>query len=105
MDKNELRKQYLETEKKFEKAKMKRAVKTVLFFAALYFLLIVTIEKTRGLELLGAFLAALFLGGVHLLINSAVFYHLFSVNEAEKKCLDEMKKRIDTSELDKDFVY
>lgn len=96
MDKNELWEQYLETEKKFEKAKTKRAIKTVLFFTVLYFLLIVTIEKTSGLKLLGAFLVALFLGGVHLMINSAVFYHLFSVNEAEKKCLDEMKKQLET---------
>ena len=100
MDKNELWKLYYERDKKFEAAKGKRAILTLLFFVVVYYALMWLLFG-RPDDLTGAvvgLLPAAFFAVVHCLVNATIFGNLALKGREETEILERIKKRID--ELD-----
>jgi hypothetical protein len=56
-------------------------------------------EHPTGIEILGAFLASVFLAGIYFYINSLIFIALFSKAQSENRMLENMRKEI--AELEK----
>lgn len=98
MDKNELYKLLAEREKQVENAKRKRVIVTILAFAIVIFLFWCFDEDPVGFEIIGLFLASIFMAGIHFYINLIVFTPLFQKSESEKHMLDSIRKEI--SELE-----
>ena len=98
MTKNELWKLYCDTEKKFERAKQKRLIKTVAFFAVAIFLCIYFIEKPTGSDIIGNLLVSVVLAGIYVVVNAAIFGQLANVSEGERRALENIKKRIDEAD-------
>lgn len=98
MNKKELIQLINAKEKQIESARLKRAIKTILAYAAAIFGVFYITDKPTGIYILGDVIAALFLSGILFLINCTVFYQLYSISEAENQLLKDLKKRL--SELD-----
>ena len=98
MDKNELRELLRVTEQKAEAARAKRAIKTILVVAVAIFLFIYVFKKPSGIDIIGYFLFAVFLSVINLLINSPIFFQLFSMSERENRRIEELKKQISEAE-------
>lgn len=94
MNKNELYKLLYAKEKQFESAKLKRTIITILFFAVLYFLYFYLDKNPIGIEIVGTFLVALFVGGFHVWLNAIVFSTLFRKGEYERTTLEEIRRKI-----------
>lgn len=99
MDKNELWKLYHEKDKEFEKAKGKRTLVTILGFAIFYFVVLYWLWKPTDIKGIGeALIAALFFGGLHFLVNAAIFSHLCNKGRDESEVLKQIKKKIEEAE-------
>lgn len=98
MDRKELYKQLSEMEKKVESARTKRAIKTIMAFAVAIFLILYFTGRPTGFEILGDFLAAIFLAGILFLINAIIFGQLFRVSESERIMLENLKKKLSDAE-------
>ena len=84
-----------ETDKEFEKAKVKRLAITIIGFAAFYFWCISALEgMPTGVNVLFAIVGAIFVAGLHVWINSFVFAYLFRKGREETEALESIKKRI-----------
>jgi len=97
MTKNDLWKSYNEMDNRFQKAKAKRALLTILFFSVLYFALFCVINKAPAeniLGILGNILSAIFLGGIHFWLNSMVFSYLFRKGQEEQEALTRIEKQM-----------
>lgn len=99
MNKNELYRIFHKREKQVETAKNKRAIITIGAFTLVYFLIFCLDKKPTGLDVIGDIISAFFIASLHFGINATIFQQLFSRSEAERKELEEIKKRI--SELEK----
>ena len=95
MTKNELWKLYCQKEKEFERAKGRRAIKTILFFAVVIFLIIYLLEKPTGFDIVGDFLVSIIFSGVHVVVNAAIFGQLSDVSAREKMILEDIKGKMD----------
>ena len=102
MDKNELWKLYCQKDKEFEAAKARRAILTILLFAVGYFVVIYVLENkpTDIKTISGILFAAIFLSGIHFLINSIIFLHLFQKGREEAEILERIRKRINEIEAE-----
>ncbi len=98
MDRKELYKQLCEKEKQVESARTKRAIKTILAFAVIIFLLFYFIGRPTGFEIVGDFLVAIFLAGIYFLINATIFGQLFRISESERLMLDDLRKKLSNDE-------
>ena len=94
MDKNELYRLLVTKEAEFEKAKQKRAIKTILAFAIVFFLLLCLDEKPSGIEYVWAAFVAIIMAVIHLLVNAPIFHYLVLQGEAERKYLEELRRQL-----------
>ena len=99
-------------ERAFQRSKGKRAIKTILFFSAFYFVTIMiangytaitaTVEaifSEKILEIIGIALASIFLAALHFFLNGLIFGQLFNMGRDESSVLESIMKRI--TELEK----
>lgn len=98
MNKNELWKLYCDTEKQVEKARTKRAIKTIAAFAIVFFLLFYFIEKPTGIEIIGDLLVSIVLAGIYFLVNALIFGQLTRVGEKERQLLADLMMSIDKTD-------
>lgn len=94
MDKKELYVLLSKTEKQAERAKLKRAIITILVYAVAIFVFIYLFEKPTGLDVVGDLLFSLFLSVINFLINGLVFGQLYRISEAENRRIEELKKQL-----------
>ena len=94
MDKNELYRMLVEKEAQFEKAKERRAIKTVLSFAIVFFLILCWVETPSGIEFVWAAILAVIMAGIYVIVNAAVFGWLALQSESERKYLEQLKKQL-----------
>lgn len=94
MDKNELYRLLVEKEKQFEKAKERRAIKTILAFSVVFFVLLCWAEKPSGIEFLWTAVLAIVMAVVHVFVNATVFGWLSMQSESERKYLEQLKKQL-----------
>lgn len=100
MDKNQLRKQIIETEKKIESARLKRALITIAVFALVFFCIFCLVAKPVGVrKILGTAAVSIVVSAFHFYINSIVFVTLFQRSETERKIIEEMQKQLDDTTL------
>jgi hypothetical protein len=91
----------------FQRAKGKRTIKTVLIFAAFYFVTIMiangytsittTVEAIFSKEIfdiIGIALASIFLASLHFFLNGIIFGQLFNIGRDESDVLESIRKRI-----------
>lgn len=98
MSRNELWKLYCDKEKQVEKSRSKRAIKTIAFFTVAIFLLIYSLTKPTGFEIIGVFLASIVFAVIYFVVNGIIFGQLSKMGENERKMLDDLKKRMDEAE-------
>ncbi len=94
MDKKELHKLLVVKEAQFEKAKSKRAIKTVLAFAIVFFLVLCWVESPSGIEFLWTAVSAVVISGIYFVVNAAVFGWLSLQSEAERRYLENLRKQL-----------
>ena len=94
MDKKELYRLLVEKEKQFEKAKERRAIKTILAFAVVFLLILCWVEKPSGMEFIWAAVAAVVMAVVHVFVNATVFGWLSMQSELERKYLEDLRKQL-----------
>lgn len=94
MDKEELYVLLSKTEKQAERAKLKRATIAILVYAAAIFLFFYITGNPKGFDIVGDFLAALFLSAINFLVNSVIFGQLFRMSEAENRRIAELEKQL-----------
>ena len=93
-EQNELYKLLNAKEKEVETRRNKRAIKTLLFFSVIYFLVFYLRYDPKGLEIIATFLVAIFVGGIHFWLNAIIFSQLCGQSEAENKMLDDIRAKI-----------
>ena len=98
MDKNELCRLLHTKEREVESRRNKRAIKTILFFSVIYFLVFYIIDDPKGLEIIATFLVAIFAGGIHFWLNAIIFSQICTQSEAENRILNDIRGKI--KELD-----
>ena len=94
MNKNELYKLLVAKERQFEKAKERRAIKTILAFAVVFFLILCWVEKPSGIEFIWAAVVAVVMAVVHVFVNATVFGWLSMQSESERKYLEDLRKKL-----------
>ena len=94
MDKKELYRLLAVKEAQFEKAKQRRAIKTVLAFAIVFFLILCWVETPSGIEFLYAAISAVVMAGIYVVVNAAVFGWLAMQSESERRYLDDLRKKL-----------
>ena len=94
MDKRELERFIWQEEKRIEKARSQRSLKLIAFLSICYFVVLCWINEPHGLELLATIVLSPICGVCHLLINSTIFYPVFSKNTAEDNYIKELKKKL-----------
>ena len=94
MDKKELYKLLVVKEAQFEKAKQKRAIKTISAFAAVFFLILCWVEDPSGIEFIWAAILAVITAGIYVIVNAAVFGWLSQQSESERKYLEDLRKKL-----------
>ena len=94
MDKSELYKLLAVKEAQFEKAKERRAIKTVFAFAVVFFLILCWIEQPTGIEFIWAAVLSVVTAGIYFVVNAAVFGWLSIQSETERKILDDLRKQL-----------
>lgn len=92
-DVNELKQKIHEVEKQAKIRKAKTiAGFTVAYFLAFYFL---DAKPTDAYAFVRMVFVSLFLAFIHYEVNDAVFDHIHSANEAERKTIEFMKEQLD----------
>ena len=94
MDKKELYKLLAAREAQFEKAKIRRAIKTILAFAVVFFLLLCLDEKPSGIEFVWTAVVSVVIAGVYFIVNATVFGWLSMKSETERKILEDLRKQL-----------
>ena len=94
MDKNELYRLLVTKDAEFEKAKQKRAIKTILAFALVFFLILCWVENPSGIEYVWAAIVAIIMAAIHLVVNAPIFHYLVLKGEAERKYLEELRRQL-----------
>ena len=94
MDKKELYRLLVEKEAQFEKAKERRAIRTVLAFAIVFFLILCWIESPSGIEFIWTAILAVVIAGIYVVVNAAVFGWLSLQSESERRYLEDLKKQL-----------
>lgn len=94
MDKNEMYKLLVVKEEQFEKAKQKRAIKTVLAFAIVFFLILCWVESPAGIEFLWTAILSVVVAGIYFVVNSAIFGWLSLQSESERRYLEDLRKQL-----------
>lgn len=95
MDKKDLYKLLHDKEEQFDRAKRKRAIKTILALSLVIFAIIYFVQKPRDIiELSGTFLAAIFLAGIDFWIHAIIFTQLCGISKSENRMLEDIKKQI-----------
>ena len=83
-----------ERDKKFEKAKGRRMIVTLIGFAAFYFWLLCEFTEPMGWEIAGELAVAAVFAGIHVFANMLVFGYLANKGREESEILDSIRKRI-----------
>lgn len=94
MDRKELQLLLCKAEQRIERERPKRAVKAILFFSAVFFILFLWFFKPHGIEILEYILLSLCCGLAHLLVSTPVYHWLFSTAQAEDNYVNEIKKKL-----------
>ena len=94
MDKKELYRLLVEKEAQFEKSKQKRAIKTLLAFALVFFLILYWVESPSGIEFVWTAISAVVMAGVYFVVNAAVFGWLSLQSESERRYLEDLRKQL-----------
>ena len=94
MDKNELYQLLVEKEAQFEKAKERRAIKTIFAFAIIFFLVLCWVETPAGIEFVWTAVSAIVVAGIYFVVNAAVFGWLSLQSESERRYLDALRKQL-----------
>lgn len=96
-DKNELKQQIQELEKKAKAAKKKRELKATAGFAVVYFLVFWFMEgKITDIRTLGQMVfVSIFLAFIHFAVNDIVFDHLHAKRDDDQKIIAMLKKELD----------
>lgn len=94
MNKRELYELLRQTEERIEKERPKRAIKAILFFSAVYFILFCVVLRPNGIEFLEYAMLAVISGVIHLFLSTPVFHWLFSVSDAEDRYISEIRKKL-----------
>lgn len=94
MDKKDLYQLLVTKEAQFEKAKERRAIKTIVAFAVIFFLLLCWVEEPTGIEFIWAAVLAVVMAGVYFVVNAAVFGWLSLKSESERKYLEQLRKQL-----------
>ena len=99
MDKKDLYELLRSKENEFEKAKGKRAIKTIAALSVVIFAIMYFRERPRSItEIVGMFFGALFLAGIDFWFHAIIFTQLCGVSESENRMLEDIKKRISKME-------
>lgn len=101
-ERNRLNQLYWELDKKYEAAKGRRAITSILVFAVAYFVFFWIVDRPVGLDILGTAVAAIFIGGVHFWINTLIFSQLFRLSESENRTLESIRKQLSELENSKE---
>ena len=95
-ERNRLTQLYWDLDKKYDSAKGKRAIKTIIAFAIAYTAIYWGIQRPDDLlDILAFFVVSLLLSSIHFLINATVFSQLIDMSNREKKSLESIKNQID----------
>lgn len=94
MDKKELYRLLVEKEAQFEKAKERRAIKTILAFAVVFFIILCWIAEPTGIEFIWLAVPAVILAVVHVFVNASVFGWLSLQSESERRFLENLRKQL-----------
>lgn len=107
MDRNQLWRLIHQKEKEFEQNKWKRALKSILIFAAVLFFVIFAatdfFENRSLLDIIEIAVLCLVYSGVNLFVNAPIFGYLMERNNAENKQLEDLKKQL--QEVEKNDIY
>ena len=94
-ERNRLTQLYLELDKKYDSAKGKRAIKTIIAFAIAYTAIFwIAKHPLAPLDILEFFVVSLLLSSIHFLISATVFSQLINMSNREKNYLEEIRKQI-----------
>ena len=91
MDKNELWRLIQKTEKLFERRKIKRMVLAILFYVAVCFLVICTLDKSsikNFSDIIDVLAASIFIGVISFFFNLLVWSYLCQKSQDEKDALE-----------------
>ena len=98
MDKNELWRLIRESEKKFERRKLKRFILTILFYAAVFCAYQYIRSGLSLSELVEEFVVCLIIAVPFVLFSTVIFDQLSSVSKAEENTLEYLRKRLKEKE-------
>lgn len=102
MDKKDLYTLLHDKEEQFERAKSKRAIKTILALSVVIFAIMYFREKPRCItEIAGMLLVAIFLAGIDFLVHAIIFTQLTDKSTTENRILEDIRKKIKELESDK----
>lgn len=94
MDKNELYKLLVVKEAQFEKAKERRAIKTILAFSIVFFLILCWVAEPSGMEFVILAVSSVIMAVIHVFVNAAIFGWLSMQSESERKYLEDLRKQL-----------
>ena len=110
-ERKELSIELSETDRKFEKNKIKRCLCTIAFYAVIYAVIEFKffLEEKDLKEIIAVVIGSVFLAGITFLINALIFSHLINGGNRETRIVEEMKKEIskidnELDELRKDYT-
>lgn len=90
----ELYRRLYQLDQKFEKAKGKRTIITILGFAVFYFWVLYILNEPTGIEIVYDVLLAIVIAGFHFLVNATIFGQLSHLGRKENETLENIRKRI-----------
>ena len=100
MDAKELWRMIQESERKFERRKLKRFILTVLFYAAVFCAYQYIRNSLSLMELVEEFVLCLIIAVPFVLFSAIIFDQLSSVSKAEENTLEYLRKRLKEKEQD-----
>ena len=90
----ELYRRLYELDRKFEKAKGKRTIVTILGFAVFYFWVFYILNDPVGIEIIFDVILAIVIAGFHFFANVTIFGQLSQLGREENAILENIRKRI-----------
>lgn len=93
-------------DKKFENAKLKRCLLTIVFYTVVNMMILYAISDVAGKgmdfkNMLAAILPSIFIAGISYWVNFTIFLHHFIKTDSENAIIASMEKRL--SETDKEI--
>ena len=101
MDKNQLWRQIQKAEDLFQRRKMKRMILTILLYSVVHFVIICLqgqLHAENFLDIIGAIMACIFLGGITFYLNLLLWSQLWQKSQDEKDALEFLKKMLEEEE-------